>query len=83
MNIENNRPKTISEAVRYIITREQMRTSEDLDRWCGGKTRNKIYTDVQYLVPEHWNRIQSPKESVRACYEKMLSGYKIYKGVEL
>ena len=33
---------------------------------------------VQRLAPDHWERIRTPKNSVRFYYQQMLTGYKIY-----
>jgi hypothetical protein len=67
----------IKQAVRFILSIENLRRKEDLDRWCGDMGRKKLYLYVQNLAPDHWNRIDTPENSVRHCYQKMLEGYKI------
>ena len=72
--------KSIQEAINYIFERENIKTKNDLDIWCGGSKRKKLYEDVKRLVPEKWSSIDKPECSVRACYEHILPGYKLYKG---
>jgi hypothetical protein len=71
--------KSIQEAINYIVERENIKTKDDLDIWCGGSKRKKLYEDVKRLVPEKWTSIAKPECSVRACYEHILPGYKLYK----
>lgn len=66
----------IQEAIRFIVGVEKMRSREDLDIWCGSTYRHKLYEYVKRLAPEHWERLQKPKDDVRAIYETMLYGYK-------
>lgn len=68
----------IKSATRFIVTIENLQTKQDLDKWCGDMGKKKIYLYVQRLAPEHWGRIATPSNSVRANYQKMLIGYKIY-----
>ena len=69
----------IKSAVQFIVSTENLRTKQDLDTWCGDMGRKKLYLYVQRLAPEHWGKIATPTNSVRACYQQMLTGYKIYK----
>jgi hypothetical protein len=69
----------IKSAIQFIVSIENLRTRQDLDKWCGDMGKKKLYLYVQRLVPEHWERITTPKNSVRFYYQQMLSGYKIYK----
>jgi hypothetical protein len=48
-----------------------------LDEWCGDRGRERLYSEVQLLSPENWERIRTPKENVRFRYQKILTGYKI------
>jgi len=41
--------------------------------------KKKLYLYVQRLAPQQWERISTPKNSVRFYYQQMLTGYKIYK----
>ena len=69
----------IKSAIQFIVLIENLRTKQDLDIWCGYMGKKKIYLYVQCLAPEHWERIATPKNSVRFYYQQMLIGYKIYK----
>lgn len=69
----------ITQATWFIISNENMRSKQDLDIWCGDMGRQKLYLYVKNLAPDHWNRIATPENSVRRCYQEMLEGYKIYK----
>ena len=71
--------RDIKSAVRFIVSIENLRTKQDLDTWCGDIGRKKLYLYIQRLAPEEWERIVTPKESVRFYYQQMLTGYKIYK----
>lgn len=69
------------EALDLILTSEGIKTKEDLNVLCGGKQRKVLYSRVERISKTHWNRIQEPKASIRAHYEKRLIGYKVYKQV--
>ena len=71
--------RDIKSAIRFIVSIENLRTKQDLDTWCGDIGRKKLYLYIQRLAPEEWERIVTPKESVRFYYQQMLTGYKIYK----
>ena len=72
--------KSIQEAINYIVERENIKTKNDLDIWCGGSKRTRLYENVKEIAPEKWSTIAKPECSVRACYEHILPGYKLYKG---
>ena len=69
----------IKSSIKFIVSIENIRTRQDLDNWCGGMGKQKLYSYVNRLAPEHWARINTPKNSVRFYYQQMLTGYKIYK----
>lgn len=69
----------IKSAIQFIVSIENLRTKQDLDTWCGDMGKKKLYLYVQRLAPEYWERIATPKNSVRFYYQQMLTGYKIYK----
>lgn len=69
----------IKSAVKFIVSIENLRTRQDLDIWCGNMGKKKIYLYVQRLAPEHWEKISTPKNSVRVYYQQMLEGYKNYR----
>ena len=70
--------KDFKSALQFLFSIENIQTRQDLDEWCGDMGKKKLYLYVQRLAPEHWERIATPRNSVRACYQKMLTGYKIY-----
>jgi len=71
----------IKEAIKFILSIENLRSKEDLNIWLGDMGKKKLYLYVKRLAPEHWERIQTPQDSVRFYYQQMLTGYKIYNGI--
>ena len=69
----------IKSAIQFILSIENLRTRQDLDKWCGDMGKKKLYLYVQRLAPYQWERLKMPRNSVRACYQQMLTDYKIYK----
>ena len=69
----------IKSAINFIISIEKLKSKQDLDEWCGTMGKKKLYLYIQNLSPEHWERISTPKDSVRYYYQQLLTGYKIYK----
>ena len=65
---------TIPEAIRFIFEKENIKSKRDLDNWCGGRDRKKLYDYIYFMCPEHWNSIKTPKNSVR-FYTQVLPGY--------
>ena len=70
--------KSISQAVEFILSSENITTKDDLDKWCENQGRKKLYNRVQGMAPSKWKTIKEPKASVRACYEHLLIGYKLF-----
>ena len=68
----------IKSSIQFIFSIENLRTRQDLDNWCGNMGKKKLYLYVQRLSPEHWERIKTPKDSVRFYYQQLLTGYKVY-----
>ena len=68
----------IKSAIRFILLIENLQSKQELDVWCGYMGREKLYTYISRLAPEHWGKIRTPTCSVRYYYQKMLPGYKIY-----
>jgi len=71
----------IKEAIEFIVSIEKLRCKQDLDVWCGDMGKQKLYLYVKCLAPEHWERIRTPKNSVRVYYQQMLTGYKLYNSI--
>ena len=70
--------RTITEALYFILETENLTSKDDLDRWCGGTTREKLYKYIEYFAPSHWSRIKDPRAYVRGRYEHKLIGYKVF-----
>ena len=69
---------SVKEATKSALDFMAIRTRNDLDA-LGGPTESGLYDKVKgYTVPSLWDSIKDPKASVRASYERMLEGYKIY-----
>ena len=68
----------IKEAIQFIVSIENLRSKSDLEVWCGDMGKQKLYLYIKRLAPEHWEKIRTPKDSVRFYYQQMLIGYKIY-----
>lgn len=69
----------IKSAVQFVTTIENIQSKDDLNKWCGTMGKNKLYSYIRRLAPEHWERIGNPKNCVRFYYQQILKGYKLYK----
>jgi len=67
----------IQESLTTIFRIANIVSKQDLDEWCGDRARERLYSKVQLLSPENWERVRNPKENVRFRYQKILTGYKI------
>jgi len=73
---------TIREAVEFILKICTIRNRIELDQWHGDSGTERMYEAVKELVPQTvWNNLADPKASVRAAYQRILPGYKIYRPV--
>ena len=70
----------IGEALEFIFRIEDIKSREDLDRWCGNMGREKLYVRVRRASPEHWERVRHPEQDVQAHYGRMLPGYANFRG---
>ena len=50
----------IKESVQFLVTTENMRSKQDLDKWCGDMGKKKLYLYVKRMAPEHWEKIKTP-----------------------
>tara|TARA_Y100000992_G_C20945460_1_gene341069 strand:- start:87 stop:311 length:225 start_codon:yes stop_codon:yes gene_type:complete len=66
----------IYEAIDFVMKIEKIKNKDDLNKWCGTMKRNKLYSYIRRLAPEHWRRIEYPESCVRFYYQKILTGYK-------
>jgi len=73
---------TMNKTLDMIFEVENIRSKEDLDEWCGGNRRKKLYNLVAKIVPEHYysSSTKTPDNSIRQCYQTKLVDYKQYKG---
>lgn len=67
---------TIRTVIKIIQKLENIKTKEQLYRWCGKSGLKKLYDYVKGFAPDNWNRIENPEESVRSCLQELIIGYK-------
>ena len=70
-------PTSFKDATKSALDFLGIRTRKDLDD-LGGPTKSGLYETTKAYIPSLWDSIKDPKASVRASYERMLEGYKIY-----
>ena len=73
----NRKDIDMYQALAQIMETENIRTKQDLDEFCG-KARDKLYNRVRNISQTHWDKLKDPKASIRAKYETILKGYKLY-----
>ena len=66
---------SIRKAVHYVLTQENIRTRQDLDEWCNGISRERLYKRVRKFCKISWLMEENPKSIVRQSYESLLPGY--------
>ena len=69
--------KTIQIATTTVLRIANIKSRRDLDVWCGGPLRTRLYEEVERLAKEHWDRLRDPRAGVRAKYETTLGGFKL------
>ena len=69
---------TIQDILQLILVIGNIKSKDDLDEWCGGRNRTKLYTLIQILASSHWDSLVDPKAYVRYYYQKHLIGFQIY-----
>jgi hypothetical protein len=65
---------TIKQIVKYILNRYNIKNRQDLDTWCGGRNREKIYNEVE-KYSMGWFTPDEIKKTTRRSYEAILPGY--------
>ena len=65
----------IRDAVQYVLTQENIETRQDLDDWCNGISRERLYKRVRKFCKVSWLMEDNPKSIVRRSYESLLPGY--------
>ncbi len=73
-----NKDINMYEALKYILTIENIVTREELDKYCECDGRKLLYKRIQNISHTHWNKIENPESSIRGKYETILLGYKNY-----
>jgi hypothetical protein len=69
----------IKEAIDFIFDTAGIKCKDDLDIWCGKEGRKRLYIAVRKLAKDHWVTMKEPECNIRAIYEGILPGYKIFK----
>jgi hypothetical protein len=70
----------ISDFLKSFFGENDIHTRADLNTWLKGP-RSKLYDIVEKSCPQHWAVFlneRSARANVRACYEKILPGYKVF-----
>ena len=80
VTITANKEHTLQEAVYMVLKEEKIWSKYSLYTWCGEEKLKKLYNRVLELSETHWRKLKNPEESVRAEYQTLLTGYKLYKG---
>lgn len=70
---------TIHEAVKFVLNLYGIKSRDDLDRWCDGRRRKRLYNKIKELAPDAWIRTRVPNACVRWAYEERLEGYALHK----
>ncbi len=70
---------SIKKATEIILQIANITTREQLDAWCDNEGLVKLYNFVKQVAPDIWESTGHPEAAVRAAYEGILTGYKIYK----
>lgn len=75
--IESNTTLTLEEAVVKVIIDNNLKTRDDINTFCGGHDRQKIYNAVELLCENEWKQMTLfyAKKKTRRIYQKMLNGY--------
>ena len=66
---------SLEDAVLIILRKNDICHREELEEWCGGKSREPFYTEVRKVTPLRWQMVPDPKKYVRDVYQAVLPGY--------
>lgn len=69
---------SIYKALDLILKIYEIKCKCELDAFCGGRNRKKLYNMVKNISKTHWNKLAEPEAAVRAHYEKKIKGFKLY-----
>jgi hypothetical protein len=70
---------TIQMAVEYLLSKENITTRNDLNNWCDGESREKLYIEIKKTAPDAWDRAADPNAKTRYAYQKVIQGYSVNK----
>ena len=68
--------RSIREAMIMIFEYYEIKSRKDLDDWCKGKGRRKLYDEVERLAPVKCRELDDYTSSVRNLYQLILIGFK-------
>jgi len=68
------KPAKISAVLKELFAAESITTKAHLDAWCGGASRDRLYSYVKERAPEHWAAVKDPKAATRGAYQPLLDG---------
>ena len=68
------KPAKISAVLKELFAAESIATKAHLDAWCGGASRDRLYSYVKERAPEHWGDVKDPKAATRGAYQPLLDG---------
>ena len=75
--------RTFNSLIAEILNSHNIKTKDDLDHYCEGSGRNKLYLEVKDKCLQNFPSVKCNhkdfKAMIRAIYEKKLIGYKLYK----
>jgi len=70
----------VADILKELFAAEGITDRDSLDSWTRLTGKVRVYDYVRAKNPEWWASIKTPKGSTRAAYERLLPGYKVYKG---
>jgi hypothetical protein len=68
---------SIKQIVEYILNKYNIKSRQDLDIWCGGRNREKLYNEVKKYSLCCLS-LDELKRNTRQSYESLLPGYTNY-----
>ena len=79
-DVSKSATSRIRAALQTIFAQLNIRDRDDLLRYRAQHdgTNRHLYDQVNNMAPDAWSALATPKSTVRANYERMLPGYKIY-----
>ena len=75
MATQNRYKPTIREVIVTLLNLENIKTKQQLYRWCGERGYKKLYDYVKEFATDNWNGIKTPKNSVCFYLRKLIIDY--------